>query len=320
MNGKLTLVAFCLAELVLLGYGRATSTLAHARAAQALVPINAGSATAICAEADAAVAESWPAMPLLGAVNLVPIAPARAWGQIPHMAEALRHACRAIDVYASIAPPADGSLDDGVAADLLADVRAQAARIAFAGQQLAQAWTVLDAIDTAALAAEPKLARPSRLVTAAQAQQADVLDVLAAATPERVETLLGGLGPRALVLASADPGPDAQAFALIQDGRVVAIDIGQPADATVAVITLDDTGLTNLRAAIGSGQLPIMDPSASFGSVARELILEITRVRLAVDVRVAAALKQSADQHHAWMSFEDPALQALASRRGWVRQ
>src|SRR5205807_5141805 len=103
-------------------------------------------------------------------------------------------------------------------------------------------------------------------------------------------------------------------------GRVVAIEVGQPAAATVAVITLDDTGLANLREAIGSGQPPAVDPTASFASVARALLLEIARVRLAVDLRVAAALKQSADQHHAWMSFEDPALQALAARRGWVRQ
>jgi hypothetical protein len=320
LNVKLSLVAFCLAELVLLGYGRAASTLAHARAAQTVVPVNAGSAAALCAEANAAVAESWPAVPLLNAAGLVPLATTRAWGQVPPMAEALHRACQAVDVYANIVPSADASIDDGVAADLLTEVRAQRAQIAFAGQQLTQAWSLLDTIDVAALAAEPRLARPTRLLTAAQAQQADVLDMLTVATPERIETLLGGLGPRALVLASADRGPDAQAFALIQEGRVVAIEAGQPAVQPVAVITLDDQGLTILLEAKEDAQLPGADRSASFGSVAQELLHELTRARLAANLRVAAALKQSADQHHAWLSFEDPALQALAARRGWVRQ
>ena len=46
---------------------------------------------------------------------------------------------------------------------------------------------------------------------------------------------------------------------------------------------------------------------------------EIVRMPLLDEERVMSAIKHSAEDQHAWLWFEDPALQALAARRGWVR-
>jgi hypothetical protein len=308
----LTLAAFCLAEVVLLGYARTTSGLAHLRAAQELTQPSAGGAAAACAEANAALGDFSPLLPLLNVGRVLPFPAARAWGEVPRLAEALGNACQSIEVYAEIAPWPDASIDQGAAVDLLADVRRQRSRLVTAGEQVARAWSLVDSVDATVLAAEPRLERVARLLSTARAQQADVSDALALAAPDRIETLFGGRGPRALVLALAD----GQAFAVIEEGRIVSIDVGEPTVSPIGVISVDRAGLGPLVAAVGVANASQM----ADGSAARLLLQQIVQLRISDNARVAAALKQSAELHQAWVWFEDPALLALARRRGWVRQ
>src|SRR5204862_2288866 len=114
------------------------------------------------------------------------------------------------------------SMAQGAAADVLSDVRRQRARLTAASEQLSRARAQLDAVDVEALSSDPRLARVARLVDVARAQAADLSDGLALTSPDRLETLLGGRGPRALVLSISDN--HGQAYAVLQEGRVV--DIG----------------------------------------------------------------------------------------------
>ena len=345
-----SLSLFCVAELVLLEYGRVSSAMGHLHAVQTVTPSSPDTAAAACAEADAAVADLWPALPVLNVARLVPVASVQAWGQVPRLAEAGQLACQSVQVYANLAPWPDGSIEQGAGADLLADVRSQRAELTTAADALTRAWRVLDSVDSAALAADPRLERVARLVDSARAQQADISDALALAAPARIETLLGGQGPQSLVLGMADTGVDAQAYAVIQEGRVVSVDVGQPPVAAAGSVLVDRVGLTTLLEAVdvdrvgvaalveavggvavpGLGGsvvadgrqaiLPSDSAAGAYGALERAILLKISQLRLSDDLRVVAALKQSADAHHAWLAFDDPALQALAARRGWVRQ
>jgi hypothetical protein len=330
-----SLSLFCVAELVLVEYGRISSAMAHLHAVQAVTPSTPDTAAAVCMEADAAMDDLWPALPLLNVGRVLPVAAAQAWAQLPRLAEAGRLACESAEVYANLAPWPDGSIEQGAAADLLSDVRSQRADLATAADALARAWTLLDSVDSTALAAEPRLERVARVVDSARAQQADIADALALAAPARLETLLGGQGPRSLVLAVVDTGGDAPAYALLQEGRVVAVDVGQPPVTAAGSILVDRIGLATLVDAVGAVTVPGLgsamadDPPATLprdsegvasGALARTLLQKISQLRLSDDLRVVAALKKGAEAHHAWLAFEDPALQALAARRGWVRQ
>jgi hypothetical protein len=331
-----SLSLFCVAELVLVEYGRISSAMGHLHAVQTVTPSTPDTAAAACAEANAAAADLWPALPLLNVARLVPMASVQAWGQVPRLAEAGQLACQSVEVYANLAPWPDGSIERGAGADLLADMRSQRAEMATAADALTRAWRVLDSIDSAALAADPRLDRVARLVDSARAQQADISDALALAAPGRIETLLGGQGPRSLVLGMADTGVDGQAYAVIQEGRVVSVDVGQPPVTPAGSIVVDRVGLATLVEAVGgvavlglrgsvvADDSPAIQPRDSTGvasgAVARAMLLKIGQLRLSDDLHVVAALKQSADAQHAWFAFDDPALQALAARRGWVRQ
>jgi hypothetical protein len=330
-----SLSLFCVAELMLVEYGRINSAMAHVHAIQAVTPSTPDTAAAVCIEANAAMDDLWPALPLLNVGRMLPVAAAQAWAQLPRLAEAGRLACQSVEVYADLAPWPDDSIERGAAADLLSDVRSERANLATAADALSRAWTILDGVDSAALAAEPRLERVARLVDSTRAQQADISDALALAAPSRLETLLGGQGPRSLVLAVVDTGNDAPAYAVIQEGRVVAVDVGPPPVTAAGSIFVDRVGLATVVEAVGAvtvpglgsvmaDDLPAILPRDSAGvasgTLARALLQKFGQLRLSDDLRVIAALKQSADAHHAWLSFEDPALQALAARRGWVRQ
>jgi hypothetical protein len=300
------------AELVFVGYARTTSGLAHLRAAQELTQPSAGGAAATCAEANAALSDFWPLLPILNMGRVLPFPTARAWGEVPRLADALGSACQSVEVYAEIAPWPDASIQEGAAADLLADVRRQRSRLVTAGEQIARAWSLLDSVDVTVLAAEPRLERVARLVSTARAQQADLSDALALTAPDRVEALVGGRGPRALVLAL----PEGQAYAVIQEGRVVSVEAGEPTVSPIAVISVDRAALVPVLAALGGGNFPQMADDFA----AQALLQQIVQLRLSDNLRVASALKQTAELHQAWVWFEDPALLALATRRGWVRQ
>jgi hypothetical protein len=331
-----SLSLFCVAELVLVEYGRISSAMAHLHAVQAVTPSTPDTAAAVCIEADAAMDDLWPALPLLNVGRVLPVAAAQAWAQLPPLAEAGRLACESAEVYANLAPWPDGSIEHGAAADLLSEVRSQRADLATAADALARAWMLLDSVDSTALAAEPRLERVARVVDSARAQQADIADALALAAPARLETLLGGQGPRSLVLAVVDTGSDAPAYALLQEGRVVAVDVGQPPVTAAGSILVDRIGLATLVDAVGAvtepglgsamaddhlpASLPRDSEGVASGTLARALLQKISQLRLSDDLRVVAALKKGAEAHHAWLAFEDPALQALAARRGWVRQ
>jgi hypothetical protein len=107
---------------------------------------------------------------------------------------------------------------------------------------------------------------------------------------------------------------DGRAYAVFQEGRVVSIDVGQPAVPPMAVISVDRDGLPTLLGALTGLSQPEMGDTAA----ARAVLQQIVQLRLSDDLRVAAALKKSAEQHQAWFWFDDPALLALVTRRGWV--
>jgi hypothetical protein len=312
---KPTLAIFCLVQIVLLGSMRATSGLAHLRAIQSMADPSPLTAAAACVEGTAAVDDFWPAVPLLGMGRLLPFGTARAWGQLPLLVDVARGTCPAIRLYATIAPAPDRSIADGATADLLASIRHNESELAAANAQLASAWRELDGVDLSALSADARLARVAGAIATARQQQADVSDALALATPERLETLLGGRGPRAMVLRLLDGTADAQAYAVLRDGQVETIQVGQPSAAVAVLVAVDSAGLNDLVSTIPHAEVPA---GASDGSVASAVLAGLARAPFGDQDDVASALRRSADDHHAWMWFEDPALRAMATRHGWV--
>ena len=314
---KLTVVAFCVAEVVLFGYARTASGLAHLHAVQGVSEPTPSVVAAACSEVEAAFGDFWPTLLLLNVGNVVPIPAARGWGQVPRLTDAVSEACPALVIYASIAPWPERSIEQGVFGDLLAEMRRERQRLVSASERLARASVLLDSVDLQALAAVPRLERAARLVGAFRTQHSDVADVLAlAASPDRVETLLGGRGPRAFVLSIGEAGGEAQAYAVLDEGRLVALDSGPPPVTPMAIVSVDRAGLVNLRDAVRNENVP---QGAADGALARAIVGEIVRMPLSDEERVMSAIKHSAEEQHAWLWFEDPALQALAARRGWVR-
>lgn len=317
---------FCVVELGVLSYARTMSGLAHVRAVTdmyAATELSAATSAAACTEGMAAIDDFGPALPLLNLGRLMPLATARAWGQVPRLVDAAREACPPLKLYASLAPWPERSIQAGATADLLTDIRNERSRLEAGRAQLADAWSTLGSLDLQALAADPRLARIARAISTAREQQADVADALTLASPAHMETLLGGDGPRSIVLSviSGDAGDAVgQAYAVIQDGRVVRVDIGTPSVSPEAVISLDHAGLASVEGKLSHLQLPDgASASASAAEQARAVLDEVVRVPLSSDEAVLSALRHSADVHQAWLWFEDPALQELASRRGWVR-
>jgi len=328
------LAAFCAIELIFVGYARTTSTLAHLRALQGIsATSSAGEAAAACAEADAALAELAPVLLALNAGRGMPFPSARAWGQVPRLAEAAQLACRSVRVYARVAPWPVATLDQGAAVDVLTDVRAKRQLLDMANADLAEASSLLAAIDPATLTAEPRLERGARALSGLRAQQPDVADALALATPERAESLLGGRGAVAWVLAVQNGDELSQAYVLLDGGHVVAVDVGPSSAPAAVVLTTDRLGLSKLLVAVGDVQIAGLasrvgadqladalqhSPPGTAAAIAQAVLLKITHKQLADDVPALSAVKQGAEQHHMWLRFADPALQALVARHDWA--
>ncbi|MCA1647479.1 MAG: hypothetical protein LC797_19145 [Chloroflexi bacterium] len=335
MNIKVTAALFCAVELVLFGYARTASAAGHVHALHALTPSSSpGEAAAVCAEADAALGDAAPVLLLLNGARIVPIPAVRAWGEVPRFAEAAQIACRSVGVYVSVAPWRDASLEQGAAADVLIDVRQQRQQLTAAVSDLAHAWSVLDTVDLPALSAEPRLERAARALSELRARRADISTALALATPERAETLLGGHGALAMMLEVQEGSVVGRAHAVVDEGRVLAVDVGPPPMPAGVVITVDRVGLSRMLGAVGRVPVPELGsrvsaselddvlqhaPEGSSSAVARAILQEITQKKLANDVAAVAALKESVEQHRAWLWFADPALQALAVEQGWAR-
>jgi hypothetical protein len=231
-----------------------------------------------------------------------------------------------------VAPWRDGSLEKGVAVDVLTDMRRQRQQLTLAVAELAQAASLLDTIDLDALSAEPRLERAARIVRGLRAQRADVAEALALATPERAEGLLGGRGTVAWVLEVRDGGDISQAHVLLKDGSVVAVEVGAPTAPAGVVVSVDRPGLSTILAAVGSvpvpeigGRVSAIDfddarqPSpASTGAIARAILLEITQKTLSSDLPALSAVKKSVEQRQASLWFEDAALQSLVILHGWA--
>lgn len=290
--------------------------MAHLRAIQDITDISAGSSAAACTEGMAAVDDLAPVLPLLNIGRVLPFATARAWGQVPRLVDAARDACPPIQLYADLAPWPGRSIQSGAAADLLANVRHEQAQLQVAQEQLTRAWDTLAALDAQALLADPRLARVARLVSAARAQQADVADALTLASPDHLENLLGGDGARSIVLSVIDGDATSQAYAVVQDGRVTGIDVGAPSVAPAAMVAVDRNGLASLESKLS--HLHLADDTTD-ADAARAVLDEIVQAPLSSDENVVSAIRHSAEAHQAWLWFEDPALQELASRRGWVQ-
>jgi hypothetical protein len=311
------LMVVCAMEIALFVYARTASGLAHVHAIQAVAEPGPGSAAAACVEAESAIGDFGPVLSLLNVGRLAPSAAVRAWGQVPRLADAVSQGCPSLAVYAGVAPWPDFSIEQGAAADLLSSVRAERQQLAQANAQLAQAWTTVQSVDVDALNADSRLQRAARLVAAARAQHADIADTLAVAAPDRLEALLGGNGPRAVVLELADAGADGLAYAVLHEGRVTTVANGQPPVPTAATVTVNRAGLHTLRASVHKLTLPDGAPD---GEVLRAIVQQMVRLPLSDDVPALSALRHSADSGDAWLRFDDPALQGLAARRGWVRQ
>jgi hypothetical protein len=316
-GATLIVIAFCLVELGVLGYARAMSGIAHLHALQSLSDPSAWSAAAACTEGVAAIDDFWPALPLLNAGRAIPSAAAHAWGQVPLVLDVAREICPVVQLYANIAPWPERSIQDGVAADLLDNVRRERSQLVSASAQLSGAWSQLDELDLQALSGDSRLARVARVFGSAREQQADIADALTLTSPEHLEHLLGADVPRSIVLSVNSGDVSEGAYMVLHGGRLVRLDIGDPSAAPVSVITVDHEGLASVVAKLTHLQL-VKETSDAFA--ARAVLGEIVRLSLTDDQTVGSALRRSADEHHAWLWFDDPALQALAARRGWVRQ
>jgi hypothetical protein len=311
-----TLIVFCLLQLALLVCLRTVSGLSHLHTVQEinLGDLSAGTAAAACTEGLGAADDFWPAISLLNIGRIVPLATARAWGQVPLLVEAARQTCPSIQLYAKVAPSLDRSLDSGIAADLLDTLRRDRDQLVGANAELANAFEQLQALDLDALSADARLARFGRAVTTLRQQQADVSDALAATSPETLQNLLGGGGPRAVVLNVDDA---AQAYLLLDEGKLTTVGLDDPRAPPVVIVSVDQTGLADLRASLPNAVIP---DDVHDNVIAQSLLASIAHRPLIDNENVAAVLKHAADDHHAWFWFEDPRLQELVTRRGWVRQ
>ncbi len=316
---KTSLIVFCVVELVLLATLRTVSGVAHVHAVQDVSDMSAATVTAACSETVAAIDDFWPAVDLLSVGRMLPIPIAQAWGQVPRLVGIVHDTCPSVATYAGVVPAPERSIQDGAAADTLTTIRRQQSALATANSQLAAAWTQLQRVDVGAMAADPRLARAARALGAARDQQADVTDALTFLAPDRLETFLGGDAPRAIVLSVVDDAPGTQGYAVLDQGRVAMTDVGQPSAsvAPAAIISVNQAGLRSLQGTLSHAQIA---PGVTDAEVARALLVEFARLPFADEQNVVAVLKHAADDHDAWLWFDDPSLQAVVVRRGWVRQ
>ncbi len=320
--------------LVFAGYARATSVMAHVHALQGIsASSSAGEAAAACAEVDAAIVELAPLLFPLRAGRLVPLPTARAWGEVPRLVEAAQAACRSVQVYARVAPWPEATLAEGAAYETLTDIRRDRQLLSVAAGDLTQAWSLLAGVNLEALSAEPRLERPALAVSRLRTQEADVLDVLALATPQHAEPLLGGNGPVAVVLQVTEGGDTTQAYVVVEEGRAVATEVGAPPAPAAVTLTLDAIVLSKILTAVGDVPVPELgqrvaaedldgvlkqSPRGTAGAIARAVLVKLIEKKLADTVPALSALKQGADQHRVWLRFADPGLQALVVRHGWA--
>jgi hypothetical protein len=200
---------------------------------------------------------------------------------------------------------------------VLSNVRHQQDELATAHAQLERAWGELASMDLGALAGDSRLARFARVMGLARDQQTDVSDALAFIAPEHLETFLGGNAPRSIVLSVVDDPPQTQGYAVLDQGRVAVVEVGEPSAAPAAIISVNQAGLKSLQGVLSHAQIAPGSPDAD---VARALLVEFARLPFADEQTVVAVLKHAADDHNAWLWFDDPSLQAVVTRRGWVRQ
>jgi hypothetical protein len=308
---------FCVLEAGLLVSLRTVSGLAHAHAAQSASDMSAATLRAACSETVAAVDNLWPGIDLLSVGRVVPIPTLQAWGQVPPLVGVVRETCPSVATYAGIVPAPEESIQEGSIADTLANVRRQHTELTAANAQLGRASGDLARVDANALANDARLSRVARILGLVREQQEDISDTLSAITPDRMEVLLGGDAPRSVVLEVVGDGPPAQAYATLDQGHVTAFDIGAPAAAPVAVVSLNQASLKDLRGLLSHAQIA---PGASDAEAARALLVEFTRRPFVDEQNVMGVIKQAADEHNAWLWFDDASLQAVVARRGWVRQ
>src|SRR5207302_3264756 len=107
---------------------------------------------------------------------------------------------------------------------------------------------------------------------AAREQQADIANALTLTAPDHLEHLLGTAEPRSIVLSVVDGDASQQAYIVLQDGRLVRLDVGEPSAAPASVITVDHEGLANLVTKLTHLQL-VTDTSDAFA--ARAVLGEI---------------------------------------------
>jgi hypothetical protein len=314
---KVSLIGFCVVEVALLATLRVVSGLGHLHAVQNVGDMSAATMAAACSETVAAIDDFWPAVDVLGLGRVVPLPIAQAWGQVPRLVGVAHRTCPALATYAGVVPAPERSVADGAMADALANLRRQDAALAAANAQLASSWNEVETVDAVALAGDPRLTRAARVLGAARDQQADVVDALAFLAPERLATFLGGDAPRAIVLNMTDKAPGTQAYAVLDQGRVAATDVGLPSVPPSAIISVNDAGLRSLQGTLSHAQ---MAPGASNAEVARALLVEFARLPFADEQTVVATLRHAADDHNAWLWFDDPSLQAVVARRGWTLQ
>jgi hypothetical protein len=316
---KTSLILFCGVQLALLVTLRTASGLAHLHAVQDVSDMSAATVSARCAETVAAIDDFWPFVDVLGVGGSLPIPFAQAWGQVPRLVGIAHDTCPAVATYAAIVPAPEQSIQDGVAADALANIRQQRDALTTADTQLNSAWGELQRVDLEKLAGDPRLARVALVLGTARGQQPDVDDALAFLQPDRLQAFLGGNTPRAIVLDVVDvvdDAPETQGYAILDAGRLAATDVGQPSVPPAAIVSVNHAGLQSLRGALSHAQIA---PSASDAEVARALLLEFARLPFADEQTVVAVLKHAAEDHNAFLWFDDPSLQALVTRRGWVR-
>jgi hypothetical protein len=314
---KASLIAFCVVGVALLASMRAASGLGHLHAVENVSDMSAATVAAACAETVGAIDDFWPAVNLLSVGRGVPLPDAQAWGQVPRLVGVVHDTCPAIETYAGVAPAPQRSVADGAAVDALANIRRQQNALMAANARLTSSWNELETVDAAALAGDARLQRAARALGAAREQQADVADAVAFLAPDRLEAFLGGNAPRAIVLTLVDDPPGTQAYAVLDQGRVAVTDVGPPTVAPSAIVSVNERGLRSLQGTLSHAQIA---PGASNAQLLRALLVEFGGLPYADEQTVVATLKHAADDHDAWLWFDDPSLQAVVARHGWTLQ
>jgi hypothetical protein len=224
-----------LAILVLAG-ARTVSAWSHLRQAREIAVTDVSSALAACSELGAAYADAGLLLPVLRVGAVLPDARARAWAQVPALAQAANHGCQSLSTGASLLPSL-GAADStqGAGAALLAVLEAQTGDVDHAAAQASAALDDLAGVNSGELNGEPALAALGPRLERLRAAEPQLRSIVAMAPrlSSLTARLLGGDRPRTYLVMGQN-NDEARATGgfmgtlgvlTVADGQVVADDV-----------------------------------------------------------------------------------------------